>query len=63
MSHDNPQSLSSYLKRKLNISLKEYAILEGVPQRTLQDRWSTQKGFVSIQDAVFRRYVQRFGDL
>ena len=63
MTHENQQSISRYLRRKLNISLKDYSILEGVHVRTLQDRWATPKGFISIQDAVFRRYVQRFGEL
>ena len=63
MQHNKKDSLSPYLKSKLDLSAKEYAALEGIAVRTLRDRWGTIKGEASIRDAVFRRYVKRFDEL
>ena len=63
MTTDKKDSLSIYIKAKLDISIKEYASLEGIAVRTLRDRWGTIKGESSIRDAVFRRYVKRFEEL
>ena len=63
MPNDKKDSLSIYIKAKLDISIKEYAGLEGIAVRTLRDRWGTIKGKLSIRDAVFRRYVERFEEL
>ena len=38
----------------------QYAELENVPERTLRDRWHSEKGRKSIEDAVFRRYAMKF---
>jgi len=63
MTREKEKTLSSYVRRRLGISLKDYAELERTPVRTLQSRWETERGSVSIQNSVFRRYVERFEEL
>jgi len=63
MTREKEKTLSTYVRRRLGISLKEYADLESTPVRTLQSRWATEKGSKSIENAVFKRYVERFGEL
>jgi len=50
-----PQSLSSYLQKELGITRAEFSRLEKTPMPTLRDRWNTERGRKSIEDAVFVR--------
>ena len=54
------QKLSEFIRKWLDMNVIKYAELENVPERTLRDRWHSEKGRKSIEDAVFRRYVIKF---
>ena len=56
-------TLAKYIKAKLNCTLTEFSKVEGVPVRTLQDRWQSETGRAHIQNAVFVYYVKRFDEL
>jgi predicted transcriptional regulator len=63
MTYEIETTLSGYIKRKLGLSLKQYAKISGLPVSTLQSRWKSQRGRIDIENAVFKYYVTRFDEL
>ena len=62
MTYENCK-LSSYIRCKLNMTLKDYSGFVSAPPSTLQSRWRSKKGKAEIENAVFRLYVMRFDEL
>jgi hypothetical protein len=54
------RELPDFLKSALGVNLKEYSELTGIPYRTIQGQWNSDKGRKNIINDIHVRYLERF---
>lgn len=73
MKDTETRTLDEYIQAKLGISAIEFAEIYGIPLRTLQYRWNSERGRDAIKNKAFivfilntessKLYVERFDKL